>query len=419
MQVICYPSTLRGEVPAIPSKSDAHRILICAALADATTRVKMDARLSEDVAATVRCLTALGASFAQEDASFLVIPIRECPNAPVLDCGESGSTLRFLLPVAAALGCNARFTGSGRLPERPIGPMVKALREGGVLLDRDSLPLRMEGKLSASSFELPGNISSQFITGFLFALPLIGGGEIRLKQALESAPYVAMTNCTLARFSVNVTATQEGFVVAPGQRYVSLKELSVEGDWSNMAFFLTAGALGGPVSCSGLSQKSLQGDSAVTALLSRFGAQVTREGDCINAQKKDLLAIEIDAREIPDLVPILSVVAAVSEGTTKIGNAARLRLKESDRLQTVAQMLRSLGGKVTEGEDFLSIEGQESLEGGVVDCCGDHRIAMAAAVAATVCREKTILNGAEAVDKSYPRFFEDYQMLGGKCECRP
>ncbi|MDD2218109.1 MAG: 3-phosphoshikimate 1-carboxyvinyltransferase [Eubacteriales bacterium] len=418
MQVTCYPARLQGDIRAIPSKSYAHRILICAALADKPTRVVMDTRLSEDIAATAHCLSALGATFAEEDGALIVTPISECPKAPILDCGESGSTLRFLLPVVAALGCGAVFTGSGKLPQRPIGPLVKALRAGGgVSIDNESLPLKIEGKLSSLRYTLPGNISSQFITGLLLAFTILpDGGEIILENRLESAAYVDMTLNTLSAFLFSVESTKKGFAVPAGQKLLSPAEIAVEGDWSNIAFFLTAGAFGGPVTCRELSLKSLQGDLAITELLSRFGAKVKRTEDYIETKAGKLTGIEIDARQIPDLVPILAVIASVSTGKTKIGGAARLRIKESDRLKTVRRMLENLGGKVEEGDSFLLIEGQENLRGGIVDCCGDHRIAMAAAVAATVCREKTVLVGAESVAKSYPRFFEDYKMLGGNCD---
>ncbi len=413
MRVVCMPGYLSGSLEAIPSKSHAHRILICAALADMPTRVEMNTRLSEDVEATVRCLRALGASFEDTGDALIVTPITVPPAFPLLDCAQSGSTLRFLLQVAAALGCGGVFTGNGRLPQRPIGPLVQAVRAAGVFVDRETLPLRIEGKLSSGTYTLPGNISSQFISGLLLALPILEkGGEIILSEALESAAYVEMTARTLAQFSVTIRKTDCGFEVASAEALQSPGTVAVEGDWSNMAFFLGAGALGGPVRCTGLSLDSVQGDRKILDLLARFGANVNAD----TAERGGLHSTVIDAREIPDLVPILAVIASVAQGTTKIENAARLRLKESDRLQTVANMLRALGGKVEEGEDFLFIEGQPSLRGGIVDCCGDHRIAMAGAIASTVCRERTILDGAETVAKSYPHFFEDFRMLGGNCD---
>lgn len=417
MDVICSPGLLRGVAPAIPSKSDAHRIFICAALADRPTRVVMDPRLSQDTAATRDCLVALGAAFTPREDGFVITPIAAggALPSPTLDCGESGSTLRFLLPVAAALGCGATFTGAGRLPQRPIGPILDALAAGGVTADRDSLPLTLDGRLSPGRYTLPGNVSSQFITGLLLALPLVGGGEILLEQPLESAPYVEMTRRTLAQFGVEAAGTDRGFLVPPGAGYRSPGTAAVEGDWSNMAFFLTAGALGGPVACTGLAEASAQGDRAIVPLLSRLGAAIHWEKGRVSASGGRLEAIQIDAREIPDLVPILAVAAAYAQGETLIHGAARLRLKESDRIQSVVQMLRSLGGQAEEGPDFLRIRGQGGLEGGVVDCCGDHRIAMAAAIAATACRGDTRLVNAQAAYKSYPRFFEDYQLLGGTC----
>lgn len=416
MRIVCHPGRLEGSVRAIPSKSDAHRMLICAALADRPTEVVMPNWQGEDITATMRCLQALGASFEQREDRVIVVPIGEPVQNATLDCGESGSTLRFLLPVAAALGCGAHFTGTGRLPQRPIGPLLSALRAGGVTFDADILPLRMKGKLRAGAYMLPGDISSQFITGLLLALPAVGGGSIGLLHALESAGYVDMTVSALSKFSVSVAQTGQGFVVHPGQGYRSPGVVAADGDWSNMAFFLCAGALGGAVRCEGLFDSSLQGDAAVAEWLARFGAQVTRGRDAASVSGCARSALAIDVRAIPDLVPILAVVAAGAPGgVTRFYNAARLRLKESDRIASVARMLHALGGKAWEEPDALYVEGGVPLRGGVVECCGDHRIAMAGAIAALICREATILDGAEAVNKSYPSFFEEYQKLGGVC----
>lgn len=416
MKIVCHPGRLEGSVRAIPSKSDAHRLLICAALADRPTEIVMPNWQGEDIAATMRCLQALGASFERCEDCVIVVPIGEPVQNATLDCGESGSTLRFLLPVAAALGCGACFTGEGRLPQRPIGPLLSALRAGGVSFDADKLPLRLEGRLRAGAYMLPGDVSSQFITGLLLALPVVGGGSIGLLHALESAGYVDMTLNALGKFSVSVAETGQGFIVHPGQGYRSPGVATAEGDWSNMAFFLCAGALGGAVQCEGLLDSSLQGDAAVTEWLARFGAQVVRAGDAVSVSGHAQSALAIDARAIPDLVPVLAVVAAGAPGgVTRFYNAARLRLKESDRIASVARMLRALGGNAWEEPDALYVEGGVPLRGGVVECCGDHRIAMAGAVAALICREETVLVGAEAVNKSYPSFFEEYQKLGGTC----
>ena len=418
MRVVCRPGRLKGLIDAIPSKSHAHRAMIASAFSDGPTRLVMRDRAGEDVLATQRCLEALGASFSREDGAFVVTPAQGPPEDPLLDCGESGSTLRFLLPVAAALGRGGRFVGAGRLPERPIGPLVASLRQGGVTADRDSLPLALKGRLRSGEYSLPGNVSSQFVSGMLLALPLLpGGGSVRLLGPLESSGYVDMTLETLRDFSVPAAAAAGDFLVPPGEGYRSPGEVTIEGDWSNMAFFLAGGALGGEVRCLGLSPSSAQKDKAVAGLLRRFGSSVRWEGGALGVTGGPLEgAGAIDAREIPDLIPVLAVTASFARGKTLFEGAARLRLKESDRLESTASMIRALGGDAREGSDRLEVTGGAPLEGGVVDCRGDHRIAMAGAVAALGCRNETVLLGAEAVNKSYPSFFQDYRSLGGDCD---
>ena len=244
MQILCEPGLLQGNIHAIPSKSDAHRLLICAALSNQPTKIIMPGWQGEDIKTTIRCLSALGASFQPTEQGCIVNPITVPLKNPILDCKESGSTLRFLLPIVAALGCGGRFIGSGRLPERPISPLLEALKKGGVFIDSNTLPFQLEGKLLSKKYMIPGNVSSQFISGLLFALPLIeGGGTIHVKRPLESAGYVNMTLDTLNQFSIYIETSTNKFRVPPNQYYQSPKKVSVEGDWSNMAFFLTAGAL--------------------------------------------------------------------------------------------------------------------------------------------------------------------------------
>lgn len=418
MNILCKPAKLSGALPAIDSKSDVHRILIAAALADRPTLVGMDSRVSEDMEATIRCLAALGAEISPTEEGIMVSPIKDPPLCPTLDCGESGSTLRFLLPVVGALGCGAVFTGRGRLPHRPNGPLMKALIAGGLNVeylgdDGAELPLRLTGQLKPRLYILPGSISSQFITGLLLAFPRMGGGEIKLSDSLESSGYVDMTLHTLERFGVPVTAVGDYYSVESGDMYISPGEIEAEGDWSNMAFFLAAGALMGPTVISGLDPQSRQGDRAIAALLSRFGATVDGQRLTVRVERTALRGTEIDLRQIPDLAPILAVVAALSEGETLLTGGGRLRIKESDRISSVAAMLKALGGEVEEGPDFLRITGRPCLRGGEVDCAGDHRIAMAGAIAAACCEGEVLLLGADAADKSYPRFFEDYRRLGG------
>lgn len=429
MNLLLEPGQLAGTVSAIPSKSAAHRLLILAALADGETRLRLPSS-SADIEATLRCLSALGASFVREGDRLTVTPISSAPASPTLDspsldrpsldCGESGSTLRFLLPVAAALTDGASFTGSGRLPERPIGELAQAMSAHGVRFSGAHLPLTLSGRLLSGVYPLPGNVSSQYITGLLLALPLLpGDSDIRLTGPLESAAYVEMTLLALAAFGCTVTPVPDGWHIPGGQRYHTPGTLSVEGDWSNAAFFLCGGALSGRVSVSGLDAHSPQGDKAVMNLLRGFGADVSMEDDTVTVTLPETLhASVIDVSGVPDLLPILAVVAANAPGETRFTGGARLRMKESDRLSATAAMLTTLGGSVTELPDGLLVRGGRltggSRTGGTVDSFHDHRIAMAAAIAALTCERPVTLLGGEAVDKSYPGFFADYAHLGGK-----
>lgn len=416
---------LSGKFTAPPSKSIAHRLMIATALADGSPEdVLIPGNASQDIATTRSCLHALLSS-----------------DTPTLDCGESGSTLRFLLPVASALGKQATFIGRGRLPERPLGPLMQLLSEHGglsfplppespqkkpaprpqkLILPHDSqveefcdhLPLRLEGRLLQGYYLLPGNISSQFISGLLFAFPLLQApSRLQLSTTLESADYVRLTLDTLKRFGVDIqtNASLTEYDYSGFSRYTLPKDLplTVEGDWSNAAFFLSAGALGGDgVTAHGLNPASVQGDRAIAELLERFGATVTWDEGACTVKPDTLQAIpEIDVRAIPDLVPILAVVAGLAEGTTTFTHAARLRIKESDRLESTAQLLRSLGGQAATTPDSLVVTGVDHYTGGTVDSCNDHRIAMATAIAATRAIGTVTLKNPSAVAKSWPDFF--------------
>lgn len=404
MIAVVEPGKLRGTVEVPSSKSYAHRLLIAAALADRPSLVRLNAR-SADIDATAGCLRALGARIEPASEGLRVSPIPESARAgdgrrPAgaagLFCGESGSTLRFLLPVAAALGVECVFTGAGRLPERPNGALVDALNAHGARADGGRLPIRLRGRLRGGDYEIAGNVSSQYITGLLLALPLCeADSAVRLTTPLSSASYVGITLDALARFGVRVARVPEGWAVPGGQRYASPGEVCAEGDWSAAAFWMAANRLGGEIACEGLRADSAQGDRAICALLGRLGG-------------------EIDATDTPDLVPALVVAAATHPGVTRIAGAARLRLKESDRLRAVADLLRALGGRVEETDDGLAVEGVRRLTGGRVDGRNDHRIVMAAAVAATAASGPVAIEGAEAVEKSYPAFFDDFVRLGGR-----
>jgi 3-phosphoshikimate 1-carboxyvinyltransferase len=341
----------------------------------------------------------------------------EHPNEnPLLDCGESGSTFRFLLPVAAALCEHARFTGSGRLPERPIGELMRVMQAHGVSFSNERLPFATAGNLTGGDFSLPGNVSSQYLTGLLLALPTIGSDStISLTTHLESAAYVDITLHALRRFGVRVRVEDGVYAVSGGQGIQSPGTLRVDGDWSNAAFFLAAGALGNPVTVTKLNLDSPQGDKAILNALRRFGAGVEATTEAVLVSPAQLAGCTIDVGETPDLLPILAVLGACAAGETRLVNAARLRLKESDRLASVSAMLRALGGTVTELPDALVITGG-ALAGGTVDSCRDHRIAMSAAIAAIRCANEVKILGADAVNKSYPAFYMDYNQLGGHAD---
>jgi 3-phosphoshikimate 1-carboxyvinyltransferase len=407
------PAPLSGKIAAIASKSDAHRLLILAALSEGETFLQLEQR-SQDIDATIQCLRALGARIMALPDGVNVRGIEQVPERSQLDCGESGSTFRFLLPVAAALGAHATFTGTGRLPERPIGELLQAMRAHGVRFSAEQMPLSIEGTFIGGAFELPGNISSQYLTGLLLALPLLEqDSRIRLTTPLESAAYVDITLHALKRFGVTIPVRKGEYCISGGQSMQSPRELRVDGDWSNAAFFLAAGALGAPVSVSGLNLVSPQGDKAMLDALMAFGAKVEATATEVRVSPAPLHGCAIDVGETPDLLPVLAVLGACASGETRLVNAARLRLKESDRLASVSSMLRALGAAVEEQPDALVISGGR-LTGGDVHSCRDHRIVMAAAVAAIRCEGDVRILGTEAVNKSYPAFFADYNRLGGR-----
>ena len=420
MKVTFRPFTPGGTVAAPPSKSDVHRAIICAALSKGVCTIAPVA-LSEDILATIRCVEALGAVTRIENKVLTVDGSGMFRSkTAALDCGESGSTLRFLIPVAAAGGVTATFTGSGRLPERPIGIYTDALPKAGVRCETEGgLPLTVSGTLQSGVFEIPGDVSSQFISGLLFALPLLPrDSRIVLTTPVQSVGYINMTIRTMAKFGIEIGVMDNGWYIRGKQRYVP-SDYRTDGDWSQAAFFLTAGAVGGDVTVTGANIDSAQGDRRIAAILRDFGAEVRQDGGTVRVISRPLRAIVIDASQIPDLVPVLAVCASFAQGTTRIFNAARLRIKESDRLRTTAALLNSLGGNVKELPDGLEITGVPQLAGGSADGCNDHRIVMSAAVCAACSAGEITCTDAMSVNKSYPDFYEDYGRIGGQAvrEC--
>ena len=398
MKAIIQPSPLCGEVNAPASKSVAHRALICAALSDKPTEV-ICSTTSADIEATADCLRQLGAKITKTDTGYFVEPITDSTENAVLNCGESGSTLRFMLPVAASLGKAVLLYGSGRLPERPIGELCEALRSHGCRTSGDTIPLTVSGRLEAGDYIIDGSVSSQFISGLLLALPQTHAeSTVTVVGEIQSRPYIEMTLNVLSDFGIRTEFAGNQIRIFENNGYVSPEKYTVEGDWSNGAFFICADAIdGNNVKCLNLTDKSIQGDKAVAEIAQKYGSD-----------------IRIDVGNIPDLVPVLAVTACFFKATTVFYNAARLKIKESDRLLSTKEMINNLGGCAETTDDTLTVYGTGELNGGTVESFNDHRIVMAAAIAASRCKSETAINGCEAVNKSYPTFFEEFQALGGK-----
>jgi len=404
-------TSLHGIVPAVASKSAAHRLLICAALSDSPTYVDIHA-ISNDVIATTRCITALGCTVSTTPTGLAVYPPSRRAKAPHLDCLECGATLRFLLPVCAALCDGFDMEGHGRLARRPVAELAAAMQEHGCAFSAEALPFRVTGRLRSGEYRLPGNISSQYISGLLFALPLLSGdSRITLTSSLSSAAYVQMTIDTLARFGICIEKTERGWRIPGGQQYVSPGRVTVEGDWSNAAVWLCAGALAGPVTVTGLNLESLQADLAIVDILGQMGASVFFGRESITVSRGQLRGISVDVDQFPDLMPVLAATAAMCDDASLLMGAGRLRLKESDRLAAMGRALRALGIDCIEGRDFLSLRGG-TLQIGTVDGAGDHRVVMAAALASL--QTDVTITGAEAIEKSYPTFLRDLTALGGQ-----
>lgn len=405
MDIRIAPSAVSGSIEGIASKSFAHRALICACLAKGESKIKINTS-SADIDATVNCLRNLGAGIEKNGVTFTVTPIGALPENAAIDCGESGSTLRFLLPVICALGINTEIHAHGRLPERPLSPLKEELIRMGAEIS-DTFPLDVSGRISAGEYTLRGDVSSQFVTGLLMALALIGGGVIKLLPPVQSRPYIDITLEVLRTFGADIKEENNIFYINSGS--LECCDFTVEADWSNAAFPLCMGA-----EVAGLNPHSTQGDKAIIDVLENMGAVITRNGGSFKADLSSLHGCRIDASDIPDAVPVIAAIAATAEGKTVICNAERLRIKESDRIVTTASMIRSLGGEVTETDDGMIIRGKPFLAGGETDSFNDHRIAMAAAVASLKCTGDVIIRNAEAVNKSYPAFFDDFNKLGGK-----
>lgn len=398
MNIKINPTKLKGYVNIPASKSIAHRMLICSALANGKSIIG-NINYSKDIDATINAMKALGAEIFTDKNNAEINGIVHTPKKSVIDCNESGSTLRFIIPVATALGVKTEFHGRGRLPQRPIDIYTRELSKHGITFNyNNTMPFTVSGQLSNGIYEIEGNVSSQFITGLLFALPLLNGdSEIVMTSHLESRPYVDITIDVLKKFGIIIEETKKGFHVKGSQTYKAYSG-NVEGDFSQAAFFYVANSLGSSITLGNLNTNSVQGDKKIIEIINQ-----TEQNGFFNA----------DCSDIPDLVPVLAVLASFGKKTSTIYNAERLKIKESNRLETTAELINNLGGDVKITDDGLIIRPTNNMHGGTIESFGDHRIVMAGAVMATALKEELIINGAEAVTKSYPDFFEDYKKLGG------
>lgn len=399
------PKKLTGRVCAPPSKSAAHRALLCAAMSSGVSEIS-NLSYSQDILATLSAVESLGAKKIINDSTATVTGIckaDELDNVEI-DCNESGSTLRFIIPIALAIGGKFSVTGRGRLMSRPLDDYYRICDLHGISYKKENDRIYFDGKLTGDVYELSGNVSSQYITGLLFALPMLSSdSEIIITTPLESQGYINMTLEALSCFGIEIKTSEDlrHFYIKGNQKYTPCN-YTVEGDYSQAAFFYVANAIGNNVEIKGLSEKSTQGDKAIL--------------DVIKTMKEAKNDRVLDVSQIPDLVPIMTVLATQTEGKTEIVGAKRLRIKESDRLAAITKELTKLGAKIEEHEDSLTIYGRTELSGGIADCHNDHRIAMSLAIASTVASEEITLCGADSVRKSYADFWDIFCELGGNIE---
>jgi 3-phosphoshikimate 1-carboxyvinyltransferase len=412
------PSLLKGEISIPPSKSLCHRAIICAALSNEESKID-NVNFSDDIIATCKGMKILGAKIERIDDTLIIRGSINALTGETIDCNESGSTLRFLIPIALVQPANIRFVGRGKLVSRPLDIYYNIFEKQDILYSNDmgNLPLNIEGQFKPGNFAIEGNISSQFISGLLFSLPLLDGdSKIIITTNLESKGYVDLTLDMLNRYGIEIINNgYKEFIIKGNQRYKG-RDYRVEGDYSQAAFWLVGGILGEEITSRNLNLESLQGDRVIIDIINKMGGTITLDETFIKTIASNTKGIIIDASQCPDLVPVLAVLAALSNGQTKIVNAARVRIKESDRLNAIATELNKLGADVREFDDGLVINGKDSLIGGVVDSWNDHRIAMALAIASIKCKDEIIIKNSEAVKKSYPHFWEDFKKLGGKID---
>ncbi len=410
MNVTLNSPMFKERITAPPSKSEAHRALICAALSKNEVFIPCPVT-NNDIEATAGCLRALGAKIEKADGGYYVTPIVTVPQSAECDCGESGTTLRFMIPLCAALGCKTRLITHGRLPERPLSPLDTVLSERGVSVTKDGNAVNLSGRIPENAkWSIAGNVSSQFVSGMLFALT-VAGGTLTVTEKTESKPYIEMTRSIINSCGGNITVNDNIYAVEPAYPLECAKTINVGGDWSGAAFPLVIGAVGKrAVTVSALHTDSTQGDKQIVSVLKKMGARIEADECSVTSYPSKLKGCTVDCADIPDLVPVLAIAALKAEGKTEFINAARLRLKESDRISATVNMILALGGKAEESADGLTVY-ESTLTGGTVNSVNDHRIAMSAAVAACFAEGAVTVLDAQCVNKSYPAFWEEFEAL--------
>lgn len=415
--VIINPKKLNGNISIPSSKSLSHRAIISASLSLGESNID-NLIFSDDIYATLEGMEKLGSQIEKISPRSLKIKGQNSVEVnPIIDCKESGSTLRFLIPISLLWDNMTTFTGRGKLTSRPLDEYYKIFDKQDIKYTNNNgeLPLSLQGSIRPGSFEIEGNISSQFITGLMFTLPLLrGDSKIIIKDELESKGYVDLTIDILSKFGIEIiNKDYKEFIINGNQEYKNI-DYNVEGDFSQAAFWIVAGILGEKINSNNLNINSLQGDKVVINLVKKMGGNIEINHDFIKTTESKTKGIIIDASQCPDIIPIMTVLAALSEGQSKIINASRLRIKESDRLKAISTELNKLGADVIEVGDSLIINGKAGLKGGIVDSWNDHRIAMALAIASIKATDEVTITNSDAVNKSYPHFWEDFKGVGGE-----
>lgn len=422
MAVQITPHQLKGSVSVPPSKSMAHRAIICASLARGKSTIT-NIEYSQDIKATISAMKALGTMIFEYD-DYLEIDgtTTFLKNQCEIDCCESGSTLRFMVPISIVCEANIHFFGEGRLGKRPLDVYYDIFEKQGIsyLYKENCLDLYVRGRLHGGEFEIPGNVSSQFISGLLFALPLMDEGSvIKITSPLESKGYIDLTLQMLNQYGIQIINHDYQELIIPGNQHYYPHNYRVEADFSQAAFYLVAGAFHNDVILKDLNLESYQGDKEAIAILERMGCELIKKEDGYQMISQQLVSTTIDGSQCPDIIPVIALACALTKGTSKIEHIGRLRIKECDRLHATVEVIQQLGGQAQEFDDSMIIEGVEQLRGGCVSSYNDHRMAMMEAIASTVCQDKVIIDKKDCVKKSYPSFWEHFQMLGGifdECE---